>query len=58
MTIKLGQRVRITNHGPHDRKVGTVTSTNGYIIVVDDSPIVPLYPTEVRQWLLRRPRGD
>ncbi len=60
MTIRLGQRLRITNHGPQDGKVGTVTSTSGYIIgvTVDDGPTVPLYPTEVGQWLSRRPRGD
>jgi hypothetical protein len=60
VTLQVGARVRVINHGQHDGKVGTVTSTNGYIIgvTVDDGPTAPLYATEVRQWLSRRPRED
>jgi hypothetical protein len=45
MTIKLGASVRITS-GPSG-KIGTVTSTNGYIVgmEMDNGATVPLYAT-------------
>jgi hypothetical protein len=48
MTPQVGARVRVINRGSFQGQVGTITSTNGSIlgVMVDDAPIVPLYPTE------------
>ncbi len=46
MTPQVGARVCVINRGPFHGQVGTITSRNGSIfgVMVDDAPIVPLYP--------------